>query len=84
MNSMKYGSISTGSKESSITAEKILLSDGNAFDAAVGAVFTSMSSEFALTGPFGGGNCIGMTSGGNPFVYDFFVDCPKINNQAHF
>ena len=84
MDSMKYGSISTGSKESSITAKKILVSGGNAFDAAVGAVFTSMTSEFALTGPFGGGSCTGIKNG-QPFIYDFFVDCPKhISNKKEF
>ena len=38
----------------------ILVDGGNAFDAAVGAVFVSMTSEFALTGAFGGGTLIGI------------------------
>ena len=67
MNSTKYGTISTGSKEASLTAKQILLSGGNAFDAAVGAVFTSMCSEFALTGPFGGGTCLGIKKNEPPF-----------------
>ena len=33
MKSIEYGTISTGSKESSLTAKEILLSAGNAFDA---------------------------------------------------
>tara|TARA_B110000438_G_C15796548_1_gene643112 strand:+ start:670 stop:2190 length:1521 start_codon:yes stop_codon:yes gene_type:complete len=81
MKSTKYGTISTGSKESSLTAKEILLSGGNAFDAAVAAVFTSMTSEFALTGPFGGGTCLGMKKGLEPFIYDFFVDSPSIMKQ---
>ena len=85
MNSMKYGSISTGSKEATESAEKILRCGGNAFDAAIGAVFVSMTSEFALTGPFGGGTCVGVEQNKNPFVYDFFVDCPKnINPKKEF
>jgi len=85
MNSIQYGSISTGSKEASISAEKILKKGGNAFDAAIGAVFVSMTSEFALTGPFGGGTCVGLEKGKSPFVYDFFVDCPKnINPNKEF
>ena len=80
MNSIKYGSISSGSKEATQTAEKILRDGGNAFDAAIGAVFVSMTSEFALTGPFGGGTCVGMEKDKIPFVYDFFVDCPKNTN----
>ena len=81
MNSIKYGTISTGSKEASLAAEKILKKGGNAFDAAVGAVFVSMTSEFALTGPFGGGTCLGMKNNEAPFVYDFFVDCPNYTND---
>jgi len=77
MKSIKYGTISTGSKESSLTAKEILLSGGNAFDAAVAAVFTSMTSEFALTGAFGGGTCLGCKKGETPFIYDFFVDSPN-------
>ena len=81
MNSIKYGTISTGSKEATLTAEKILKDGGNAFDAAVGAVFVSMTSEFALTGPFGGGTCVGIKKDTKPFVYDFFVDCPQYSNE---
>ena len=77
MNNMKYGSIATGSKEASETALNILKLGGNAFDAAIGAVFTSMTSEFSLTGPFGGGICIGNEKNETPFAYDFFVDCPN-------
>ena len=85
MESIKYGSISTGSKEASQAAEKILQDGGNAFDAAIGAVFVSMTSEFALTGPFGGGTCVGMEKDNEPYVYDFFVDSPKnINPKKEF
>ena len=55
---------------------KILDNGGHAFDAAVAAVFTSMTSEFALTGAFGGGTCLGFKKGEEPFIYDFFVDSP--------
>ena len=44
---MKYGAIATGSNESLDTAKHIFKEGGNAFDAAIGAVFTSMTSEFA-------------------------------------
>ena len=53
---MKYGAISTGSQESLDSAKSIFKEGGNAFDAAIAAVFTSMTSEFALTGPGGAGN----------------------------
>ena len=82
---MKYGTISTGSIEASLAAEEILKFGGNAFDAAIGAVFVSMSSEFALTGAFGGGVLLGIENNSAPFIYDFFVDCPhKYNTNNEF
>jgi len=78
---MKYGSIATGSIESLETAELILRDGGNAFDAAIAAVFTSMTSEFALTGAGGGGTMLGMKANESPIVYDFFVDCPKLSKK---
>ena len=78
---MKYGTIATGSKESLDTAKYILRNKGNAFDAAIAAAFTSMTSEFALTGAGGGGTLLGINNGNSPIIYDFFVDCPKIINK---
>ena len=78
---MKYGAISAGSKEAVDTAKHIFLNGGNAFDAGIGAAFTSMTSEFALTGAGGGGIMIGMEANSNPYIYDFFVDCPDITNK---
>ena len=78
---MKYGSIAAGSKEAVDSAKIILKKGGNAFDAAVGAVFTSMISEFSLTGAGGGGVLLGMEKGQTPIIYDFFVDCPKLSNK---
>ena len=80
---MKYGSISTGSKEATLAAEEILKYGGNAFDAAVCAVFVSMTSEFALTGVFGGGSILGIKNNNAPFIYDFFVNCPEYNNNPN-
>ena len=76
---MKHGSISTGSKEATIAAADLLKYGGNAFDAAIGAIFVSMTSEFALTGVFGGGTMLGVKNNQAPFIYDFFVDCPNCN-----
>jgi len=52
---MKYGTIAGGEKSTVHAASVILENGGNAFDAAVGAVFTSMVSEYNLTGAGGGG-----------------------------
>ena len=80
---MKFGSIATGSQESLNTAKDILKEGGNAFDAGIAAVFTSMVSEFALTGAGGGGILMGMEQNKSPIIYDFFVDCP-IKNKNNF
>lgn len=73
---MNKGIISTGSKEATEAGAEILRAGGNAFDAAVAAVFTSMTSEFALTGAGGGGAMMIRKPDSKPVVYDFFVDTP--------
>ena len=45
---MKYGMISTGSREASETALEILKLGGNASDASIGAVMTSMTSMMSM------------------------------------
>ena len=73
---MNKGIVATGSHEATQAAADILRAGGNAFDAAVSAVFTSMTSEFALTGAGGGGAMMVHTPGSEPLLYDFFVDTP--------
>ena len=73
---MKIGSIAAGHKTTVESAKNILELGGNAFDAAVGAVFTSMVSEFTLTGPGGGGALLAYPNGSEPILFDFFVDTP--------
>ena len=51
---MNKGIVSTGSEEATEAAADILRAGGNAFDAPVGAVFTSMTSEYSLSGAGGG------------------------------
>ena len=58
---MKYGSIAGGENSTVRAACQILENGGNAFDAAVGAVFTSMVSEYNLTGAGGGGAFLATT-----------------------
>ncbi|SVE26755.1 uncharacterized protein METZ01_LOCUS479609, partial [marine metagenome] len=73
---MNKGIVSTGSREATHAGAEILRAGGNAFDAAISSVFTSMTSEFALTGVGGGGAMMCHQPGVNPLVYDFFVDTP--------
>lgn len=78
---MKYGLIAAGERHTAEAAQHILEAGGNAFDAAVAAVFTSMTSEYALTSAGGGGVCLAWKKGGKPVLYDFFVDAPETPNS---
>ena len=73
---MNKGIVATGSQEATQAAADMLRAGGNAFDAAISAVFTSMTSEFALTGVGGGGAMMVQTAGSEPMLHDFFVDTP--------
>ena len=81
---MKYGVISTGSKEASEAAQEILKLGGNAFDASIAAVMTSMTSEVNLTSMGGGGAMLAYEKGKKPILFDFFVDAPASNNKKDF
>ena len=74
---MKYGSIAAGDKTTVNAAMEILKDGGNAFDAAVCAVFTAMTSEYTLTGACGGGVMLAYPKELDPLVFDFFVHTPK-------
>ena len=76
---MKYGSIATGDKTTANAAMEILKDGGNAFDAAVCAVFTSMTSEYSLTGACGGGVMLAYPKDSVPIIFDFFVHTPENN-----
>ena len=77
---MKYGSIATGDETTANAAMEILKDGGNAFDAAVCAVFTSMTSEYSLTGAFGGGVMLAYPKDSAPTIFDFFVHTPENNS----
>ena len=81
---MKYGMIATGSKEASEAALEILKLGGNAFDASIAAVMTSMTSEVNLTSMAGGGAMLAYQNGKTPILYDFFVDAPPMRNRDDF
>ena len=81
---MKYGMIATGSKEASEVALEILKAGGNAFDASIAAVMTSMTSEVNLTSMAGGGCLLAYKNGQNPILYDFFVDAPPMRESSDF
>ena len=76
---LKYGAIAGGEKSTVDAAFQILENGGNAFDATVGAVFTSMVSEYTLTGP--GGAFLACPVNCEPTLFDFFVDTPPPQNE---
>jgi len=69
---LKYGTIAGGNKITAQAAYQILENGGNAFDASVGAVFTSMVAEYNLTGPGGGGALLACPINKTPVLFDFF------------
>lgn len=71
--------IAAGDKTTVEAASEILWLGGNAFDAAVAAVFTSMAAEPVLTGPGGAGHFMALPSGERPVLFDFFADMPGTN-----
>tara|TARA_Y100000590_G_scaffold399306_2_gene482435 strand:- start:20999 stop:22534 length:1536 start_codon:yes stop_codon:yes gene_type:complete len=71
--------IAAGDKTTVEAATEVLWLGGNAFDAAVAAVFTSMAAEPVLTGPGGAGHFMALPSGEKPVLFDFFADMPGKN-----
>lgn len=78
--------VAAGDKVTAQTAQELLWLGGNAFDAAVGAVFTSMVAEPALTSAGGGGHFMACPESGNPVLFDFFVEMPsgKVTSALDF
>ena len=61
------------------SAYNILKLGGNAFDAAIAGVFSSMSCEYLYTGAASGGAMLVKKNGSSPHIIDFFVETPAIN-----
>ena len=53
----EFGTIAGGHKETVDSARNILKDGGNAFDAAVAGVFSSLVCEYLYTGAAGAGRC---------------------------
>ncbi len=64
--------------EITANAASVLLEDGgNAFDAALGALFASCVAEPVLASLGGGGFLLAHRPQGNPILYDFFAQTPR-------
>ena len=75
------GKIAGGHKETVDSARNILKDGGNAFDAAVAGVFSSLVCEYLYTSAAGGGAMLACKNNGAPVLFDFFVETPKIKKE---
>ncbi|MCW8945542.1 MAG: gamma-glutamyltransferase [Sedimenticola sp.] len=70
------GVVAAGHEVTANAAREILLAGGNAFDAALAALFASCIAEPVLASLGGGGFLMAQTAGEKPSLYDFFVQTP--------
>ena len=69
--------VAAGDPATAQAARVLLEAGGNAFDAAVAAMFTAMVAEPTLTSAGGGGSLMACPAQGAPVCFDFFVDMPS-------
>ena len=68
--------IAGGHRDTVCSSQNILKSGGNAFDAAISGVFSSMVCEYLYTGVASGGAMLVKKNGLYPSLIDFFVETP--------
>ena len=73
---MSKGIVAAGNRHTAQAAADILNDGGNAFDAAIAALFVSFVSEPVLSSPGGGGFLLAKTQTQSPIVLDFFSQTP--------
>ncbi|WP_299619940.1 gamma-glutamyltransferase family protein [Pelagibius sp.] len=71
------GAVACGHPATAAAAEEILAEGGNAFDAVIAACCAAAVAEPVLCSLGGGGFLLAQASGGDPLLYDFFVQTPK-------
>lgn len=72
------GAIAAGHPQTVEAGLEMFRLGGNAFDAAIAAMFASWVTEPALTSPGGGGFCLAHTQSGDNILFDFFTQTPKV------
>ncbi len=76
------GVVAAGHPETAEAAAEVLRAGGNAFDAALAAASMACLAEPVLASLGGGGFLLARPAGGQPVVYDFFVQTPKARRPA--
>ncbi len=76
------GAVAAGHQVTARTAADILSRGGNAFDAAIAALFAACVCEPVLASPGGGGFMMTRTADGKVRLVDFFCDTPKHKRPA--
>lgn len=78
------GVVAAGHQLTAEAASEILQAGGNAFDAALAALFTSCVAEPVLASLGGGGFLLAGKEGGKPTLYDFFAQTPihRVDSEA--
>lgn len=76
------GLVVAGHDHTAEAAKIALEAGGNAFDAAVAALWMSFVAEPCMSSAGGGGFANVMTAGGRSLIYDFFVETPKVKRPV--
>lgn len=87
MGKLTHGAIAAGHPITVDAGAEMLRRGGNAFDAAVAAVFAACVSESVLTSLGGGGFLLAHTATGKNVLFDFFTQTPSykdLSRSPHF
>jgi gamma-glutamyltranspeptidase/glutathione hydrolase len=76
------GAIAAGDTETARAAAEVLADGGNAFDAVLAALCMAPVSEPVLASLAGGGFLLAHPADGEPVLYDFFCQTPRVKRPA--
>ncbi len=80
---MNKGIVTAGHPKTANAAAEILRAGGNAFDAAIAAIYTASVVEPALASLGGGGFLMALPKNSKPKLFDFFVQTPSKPKELH-
>jgi gamma-glutamyltranspeptidase/glutathione hydrolase len=76
------GAIAAGDAETANAAAEMLADGGNAFDAVLAALCAAPVAEPVLSSLAGGGFMLARPADGEPVLYDFFCQTPRVKRPA--